>query len=282
MKKTMSHPPPKKNMEPVEETTPKARWMDGIRKGAAALPPRIWTFGGAAVLIVFIAWFMLAPAQREAPRSTHPPGSMGTTGTANGQSPAASASPDTGITEKERVFIQAIRLQPSQPNRMNSLKAEVEVAPTAPERLVYTYRWKVNDRIIEEATGDTLNLSPFKKGDLITVTVTPNDGGADGVAVESPLVAVHSVPPSLELKTMRQARKTGEPIELQLVGVAPDGDLVAFSLEPPLVPGMTIDKRSGKISWLLQPDQKGSIRFGAAVEDNNQTKVTRIFDITAE
>jgi hypothetical protein len=100
--------------------------------------------------------------------------------------------------------------------------------------------------------------------------------------VESPLVAVHSVPPSLELKAIRQARKTGEPIELQLVGAAPDGDRVAFSLEDPLVPGMTIDERSGKISWLLQPDQKGSIRFGAAVVDNNQTKVTKIFDITVE
>jgi hypothetical protein len=45
---------------------------------------------------------------------------------------------------------------------------------------------------------------------------------------------------------------------------------------------MTIDKRSGKISWSLQPDQKGSFRFGAAVEDDNGTKVTKIFDITVE
>ncbi|MCX5838646.1 MAG: putative Ig domain-containing protein [Deltaproteobacteria bacterium] len=256
--------------------------MDKIRKGAASLPPRIWTFGGAAILIVFIAWFMLAPAQREAPRATHPPGSTGTTRTANGQSPASAASPDARIPENGLAFIQTISLQPPRPSRMDTLKAEVAVAPNAPERLIYTYRWKVNDRVIEEATGDTLILSPFKKGDLITVTVTPNDGSTNGLAVESPLVAIHSVPPSLELKTMRQARKTGEPIELQLVGVAPDGDLVAFSLEPPLVPGMTIDKRSGKISWVLPPDQKGSFRFGASVEDDKGTKVTKTFDITAE
>jgi hypothetical protein len=127
-----------------------------------------------------------------------------------------------------------------------------------------------------------LNLSPFKKRDLITVTVTPYDGNTAGFAVESPMVAIHSIPPSLELKPMRKARKTGEPIELQLVGVAPDGDQVTFSLEAPHVPGMIIDERSGKITWLLKPGQKGSFRFGAAVEDDNGTKIAKTFDVTVD
>ena len=74
------------------------------------------------------------------------------------------------------------------------LKTEVEAAPAAPEKLVYTYLWKVNDRVIEEAVGDTLNLSAFHKRDL--VTVTPYDGETAGLAVASPMVAIHSVPPS--------------------------------------------------------------------------------------
>jgi hypothetical protein len=268
-------------MKPTGKIKPKAQRKGKIWKKVAALPRRIWAVGGAVALVILTAWFMLVPAQREAPR-TPPSGAAGTEGMLNRPPLASAASPDTGIPENESAFIQAIRLQPSRPTRMDSLNAEVVVAPTAPGQLVYTYRWKVNDRIVEKATGNTLNLSPFKKGDLITVTITPNDGGADGLAVESPLVAVHSVPPSLELKAMRRAKKTGEPLELQLVGTAPDGDRVSFSLDAPLVSGMTIDERSGKISWLLQPDQKGSFRFGAAVEDDNGTKVTKIFDITVE
>jgi hypothetical protein len=253
-----------------------------IWKKAVALPRRSWTVGGAIVLAVVIAWLMLAPARKEAPPAPSSSWVSQTGGAPDRHPPASAAMPDAIIPQERRAFIQAVRLQPSQPTRMDSLKAKVEAAPAAPEKLVYTYLWKVNDRVIEEAVGDTLNLSSFHKRDLVAVTVTPYDGETAGFAVASPLVAIHSIPPSLELKAMRQARKTGEPIELQLVGAAPDGDQITFSLEVPHVPGMTIDQRSGKISWRLQPDQKGVFRFGAAVEDDNGTKVTKIFEITAE
>lgn len=253
-----------------------------IRKKAAALPRRIWAVGGAIALAVVIAWLMLAPAQKEAPPAPSSSGVTQTGGVPGRQPPASAAIPDTIMPRERPAFIQAVRLQPSRPTRMDSLKAEVEAAPAAPEKLVYAYLWKVNDRVIEEAVGDTLNLSAFHKRDLVTVTVTPYDGETADLAVASPMVVIHSVPPSLELNAMRRARKTGEPIELQLVGAAPDGDQIAFSLEAPHVPGMTIDPSSGTISWRLQPDQKGVFRFGAAVEDDNGTKVTKIFEITAE
>jgi hypothetical protein len=268
-------------MKPTGTIKMKARQAKRLWKKAMALPRRIWAIGGAVALIAVITWFLLVPAPRDAPRTPPSYGAAGTRGVPN-PSLTSAALPESGTPEQELAYIQAVRLQPSRPTRADSLQAEVVLAQTAPKKLFYTYRWKVNDRIIGGATGDTLVLTPFKRGDLITVIVTPNDGTANGLAVEGPLVAIHSAAPSLELNTMRQVRKPGEPIELQLIGVSPDGDAIIFSLEPPLVQAMTIDRGSGRISWPLQPDQKGSFRFGAAVEDDQGTKVTKIFDITVE
>lgn len=195
---------------------------------------------------------------------------------------ATNVPPESVIPEKSLAFIKAVRLQPSQPTRMDSLKAEVAAAPGTPEKLVYTYLWKVNDRIVEEAKGDTLNLSAFKKRDFIAVTVTPRDGDTAGFAVESPGVAIHAIAPSLELEIKPPAGPAGGPGELQLVSVAPDSEKVAFNLEPPLLPGMTVDTLSGKITWLRQAGRKGTFRFGAAVADDNGTKVTKIFDVTVK
>ena len=273
-------------MKPTKKIKPKAKRLGKAAQKAAAAAlaaqrrqRRIWAIGGAVALVAVIAWLLLAPTKKETPPAPSATRAAGTEGSRPPQTPAA---PAAGVPERDLAFIRAVRLQPPEPTRLDSLKAAVEVAPGGPAGLVYTYRWEVNDRVIEDATGDTLNLAPFKKLDLVTVTVTPHDGDTTGFAVESPLVAIHSVAPSLELKTIHQAKKIGEPIELQLVGNAPDGKLVAFSLEDPHLPGMTINKASGKISWHRQPDQKGTLRFGAAVQDDNGTKVTKIFSVTVE
>ena len=165
---------------------------------------------------------------------------------------------------------------------MDALKAEVVTEAPDPGPIKYNYAWRVNDRIVAGATRDTLDLSAFKKGDRVMVDITPYTGDKEGFSVRSPFVVVHSITPSLELKAARQAIKAGEPLEFQLVSVHPDSDNVTFSLEAPIVPGMSIDGPSGKITWITQPDQKGTISFRAAVEDADKTKVKKTFEIKVE
>ncbi|MBA4396713.1 MAG: hypothetical protein C0394_04935 [Syntrophus sp. (in: bacteria)] len=247
-------------------------------------PKRVLVFGGGAVVmvgIVLLIFFSVphkeAPPEAPLQAKTLAPESV------PGQ-PRAAPPALSGDDRKDFPAIRNIRFEPSQPTRMDTLKAEILADSPEPGRTTYVYVWKVNDRIVENVQGGTLDLSALaiNKRDLITVSVTPYDGEREGFTVESPVVAVHSIPPTLDMKMPGQTRKASEPLEVQLVSVHPDSERVVFSLEAPIVPGMSIDAVSGKITWVIQPNQEGTIRFGAAVEDADQTRRTRIFDITLE
>jgi len=179
-------------------------------------------------------------------------------------------------------MIQSVRVQPALPTRLDTLRAEVIPLSNRSGELKFAYVWKVNEQIITDAMGDTLDLSPFRKRDLVSVTVTPYDEDMPGYAVSSPVVAIHSVPPSLEIKVIRKTARIGEPYALQLFSDHPDSETATFSLEEPKIDGMTIDGQTGKISWIIQPNQKGTVRFGAAVQDSEANRITKIFEINMD
>jgi len=255
------------------------------------LPRWVLIFSGVAIasVILIIVFFFPGSPQKEAPTKVAQEATDLSTSPAGGgflerpleqpASPQKATSPEV----EERPTIQSIRLYPPQATRIDTLKAEVVAAANAdPKRVTYTYAWKVNNLIIKGATGETLDLSAFKKRDLVTVTVTPYEVDKAGFLVESPVIAIHGIPPSLDLQAPLKKTKVGAPLELQLVSIHPDSDTITFSLEAPLLPGMSIDGQTGKITWLVPPNQKGTIRFGAAVEDTDKTKVTKTFDLNVE
>jgi len=195
------------------------------------------------------------------------------------EQPAGTSKNQTGGNLNKKTLIQSIRFQPDSPTRLDTLRVEVIPLSRDSGSLKYAYIWKVNGKVITEETGDTLDLSPFKKRDLVSVAITPYEDDIAGYTVKSPVVAIQSIPPSLEMKITRKTVRIGEPFELQLLSDHPDSETASYSLEEPRVDGMTIDSRTGKISWTIQPNQQGSFRFGSAVLDSEGTRVTKIFEI---
>ena len=260
----------------------------------ATLPRRtLIGSGAAAVLVVLIMTFLFSgPTRKVNPAQTPPtapapaadlaakPGGFSERPLEQPPPPPKVLTPE----EEGRPVIKSLRLLPPQPTSADQIKAEIVTAANGdPSRITYTYVWKVNNRTIADAKGDTLiNLAAFKKRDLVSLTVTPYDGDKAGFPVDSPLTAIHGVPPSLDLQAPPNTNKFGKAADMQLVSSHPDSEGISFSLEAPLIPGMSIDSQTGKITWTIPPNQKGTIRFGAAVEDSDKTKVTKIFDITLE
>ncbi len=202
---------------------------------------------------------------------------------------AVKPSPHDLTTETEKAVlgavIRAVALHPPQPTRLDTLRTDVVLQADEAGSASYTlsYRWTHNGFTLPEATGETLDLAGFNTGDLICVNITPFRDGQTGYTVSSPCIAVHPVAPTLELQLTPHRQLPGQPMTFQLASDHPDDEEVRFSLTPPLVPGMTVEERTGQIIWLLHPDQKGAVRFGAAVENSDRNvKVTREFEVTVQ
>lgn len=259
-----------------------------VPKGKEARQPkRILIFGCLAVALIFL--FLLIyftrkepprHAQRVAPMSPSSPAS--TPVPASAPAPAAADASSVGTNTVDLPAIRAVTLHPFQPTRRDTLRAEVLAESYETSGIAYVFEWRVNDRVVAGATADKIDLANFNTGDLVMVAVTPYAGNKAGYPVRSPFVVIHGGTPTLDIIAERRPRKAGEPLEIQMVSVHPDGGQVAFRLEEPLLPGMSIDRHSGKITWKAPPDQKGKISFAASVEDTDGTKLVKTFEIILE
>lgn len=227
----------------------------------------------AAALMFYMA---LVPAekQEQVPSLAYPPLQS------DGRSKTGGLTPQLEKSNLEDGdVIQTVLLKPSLPTRLHTLHVEVTTKSPQQDSCEYSYEWMVNHHIIKGVSGDSLDLSEFKINDIVTVTVTPYVGTRQGFSVRSQPVVVQSIPPTLELKSVKYFLIKDEPITLQLISEHPDSEIVKFSLEEPLVAGMRIDEKTGKITWHIQHGQEGVITFRAAVLDNEEASVSKSFEV---
>jgi hypothetical protein len=95
----------------------------------------------------------------------------------------------------------------------------------------------------------------------------------------SPPLKVTAVPPSLDLRLAQDKFTPGKPFECQLISKHPDSETVTFALEDPRIEGMTINAKTGLITWAIPADRKKTWQFGASVIDPSGRKTTKTFTL---
>lgn len=180
--------------------------------------------------------------------------------------------------DEKRATIKLVKLSPEQPTIPDSVKAVVSPGTSYSDKLEYLYQWRVNDAPVTGATDDTLKPGSFKKGDRISVQVTPVDDGKEGYPYNSAFVIANGSPPTLEMNA--SSRKANGDIEFQMISKDPDGDKLTFALEPPLLEGMAIDKDSGKVVYKINKKEKGTYNFRVSVADPDGMKVSKTFSFS--
>lgn len=188
------------------------------------------------------------------------------------QAPVASGAPGAPI-------VASVHLSPTRPLATDSVRAEARILGGENEGTTFLYQWKINGRFVPDAQGNTLEGVELKRRDRISVVVRAIRDGQEGPGTESQTVVVHSLPPSLEMRIITEQLHPGDVAEIQLIGAAPDGDKLIYSLVTPFADGMEIDSETGKILWKPRRFLQGKVPFGASVVDTDGNRTTRVFEI---
>ncbi|MBW1972497.1 MAG: hypothetical protein JRI44_06645 [Deltaproteobacteria bacterium] len=178
----------------------------------------------------------------------------------------------TKSVPKRTPVVTSIIITPKNPTVKNRLIAKVAVAIFDGKKITtYHYQWYKNDEPIPGADKVYLDPLYFKKGDKISVKVTPeNEDGVMGISGKTKPVTIQNSPPVITSKPKFIESKNEEGIYLyQVKAKDPDNDKLMISLKGDLPKGISIDK-NGLIKWdTKKSDPKKKYKIIIRVDDGD-------------
>jgi hypothetical protein len=161
--------------------------------------------------------------------------------------------------------IRKARLIPAVPTVSSRLTVELSAHDSDDDYIAYTYSWTHNGKFAGE---ESYLEAEFKRGDTITVEVTPADKEDSGKSILLNGSIFNSLPEVLD----GTHQYDGRFYTYQMIASDPDGDALAFTLQDG-PDGMTIDPRTGLISWEAGQDSAGIYDITLNVSDNHGGKI---------
>ncbi len=158
--------------------------------------------------------------------------------------------------------ISRIKIMPEVFKPGDTLSVDVQGEDIDGDAISFLYEWTKNGETV--GTGSSIG-TPVKRGDNISVRITPYDGTDYG----NPVVLnreIRNLPPMII--DHRDFSFDGMTYTYQVKATDPDGDTLAYSLESPQ-DGVTIDPSTGLLKWAVPKEFKGKKEVSIAVSDGN-------------
>ena len=176
-------------------------------------------------------------------------------------------------------LIQDVRIEPKMASARDHLTIYVRSLDADGDFVYYGYQWEKNGALLNEEKAETLERARLKKGDSITVMVTPEDRETQGlpkkseplIISNSPPVIISSPPTSTDGTAYVYSLKAGDP----------DNDPILFSLKS-APKGMEVDKNTGLIRWQIRPEDRGPHLIEIEASDNSGAKSVQRYTLKVE
>ena len=177
------------------------------------------------------------------------------------------------------LVIQEVWIEPKVAYVTDRLKANVKSSDPDGESINYRYKWEKNGAVLSGEETAILEPNRFKKGDSITVTITPNNGEASGKPKKSEPVIVLNSPPIIT--SSPPTTTDGKTYTYRVTANDPDNDPVIFALRT-APKGMEIDKETGVIRWEIEKRDQGPQLIEIEVSDPDGAKTFQRFSLSFE
>ncbi len=161
--------------------------------------------------------------------------------------------------------ISRARLLPARPLESSRLSLNISTGDIDNDYIFLKYNWTLNGQF----SGESESLQKdFKRGDLISVEVTPSDREDEGATISLNTTILNSLPVVSE----GSHKYDGTVYTYNISASDPDGDLLTYKIEEG-PDGMSIDPAKGLISWEVGPEQAGVYDIKVSVSDNHGGKL---------
>ncbi len=175
--------------------------------------------------------------------------------------------------------IQEVRIEPKMAYASDTLTIEIKSIDVDRDSVDYTYRWEKNGVVLPEETKRVLESGQLKKGDVIAVTVTPNDGKSQGVPKKSESITILNSSPNITSSPSTSVQ-ANEYI-YQVKAIDPDNDPITFALKS-APKGMEINKDTGLIRWSFRSQDSGTHPVEIEAFDKDGAKCFQRFVLSVE
>lgn len=165
-----------------------------------------------------------------------------------------------------------VKLMPEVFKMGDKLYIDASASDMDEDAVAISYEWTKNG---EPAGSAKTILASIKRGDKITVKITPFDGEAYGKPITLRR-EIGNMPPMIAED--KKHFFDGKVWTYQIKATDPDGDPLTYSLKS-APQGMTIEPSTGLIKWDVPPEFKGKTPVTVSVTDGHGGDALQIFTI---
>lgn len=195
----------------------------------------------------------------------------------DGQADSAPYRTEPVVVVNTPPLVSHVTIEADAPERGNRILARVEAVDPDRDEIHFTYRWWRNDKQVKEGEESGLDTTGFDRKDVVAVEVIARDQEASALPARSAPIVLGNSSPQIVSNPPALTNRAQYEYVVQAKDV--DGDTVSYRLET-APPGMTIDKVTGLVTWLVTPGLAGTHRVKVMADDGQGGTAWQEFEVS--